>query len=381
MEYRKFDNIEKPLSVFGIGCMRLPMIQKDGRNEVNEAEAIRMIRYGIDHGVNYIDTAYGYHGGNSERVVGKALKDGYRDRVFLTTKLPPWQIKEYSDMERILDEQLDKLQTDHVDFYLLHSLHKENWEFLKGLGVLGFMEKVRAKGKIKYIGFSFHDNAELFREIIDSFNWDMCQIQMNIIDMDEQATVDGLKYAGSKNIPVMIMEPLKGGKLANSITPDIEEIWNRAGTKMTPVEWAFRWLYNFPEVAVILSGVSTMEQLKDNLRIFSGAKANCMDEKELSLVDEVRKVYLRKTRVPCTGCEYCLPCPQGVSIPQVFHLANTASMFNDEEGCRTRYQNNLIKDGRDASRCVECGHCESVCPQKISIIEKLKENHIFLAQK
>lgn len=381
MEYRKFDNIEKPLSVFGIGCMRLPMIQKDGRNEVNEAEAIRMIRYGIDHGVNYIDTAYGYHGGNSERVVGKALKDGYRNRVFLTTKLPPWQIKEYSDMERILDEQLDKLQTDHVDFYLLHSLHKENWEFLKGLGVLGFMEKVRAKGKIKYIGFSFHDNAELFREIIDSFNWDMCQIQMNIIDMDEQATVDGLKYAGSKNIPVMIMEPLKGGKLANSITPDIEEIWNRAGTKMTPVEWAFRWLYNFPEVAVILSGVSTMEQLKDNLRIFSGAKANCMDEMELSLVDEVRKVYLRKTRVPCTGCEYCLPCPQGVSIPQVFHLANTASMFNDEEGCRTRYQNNLVKDGRDASRCVECGHCESVCPQKISIIEKLKENHIFLAQK
>jgi len=379
MEYRTFSKFEKPVSLFGIGCMRLPVINRDNETVINEDEAIKMIRYGIDHGVNYIDTAYGYHNGQSEIVVGKALADGYREKVFLATKLPVWLVKEYSDFERLLNEQLQKLNTDHIDFYLLHALNKERWEFVKKLNVFDFLEKARASGKIKYICFSFHDDYDAFRDIIDGYDWDMCQIQLNILDMHEQATVEGLKYAGSKGIPVVIMEPLKGGRLATSVTPEIEAIWNKASVKRSPVEWAFRWLYNFPEIAVILSGVSNMQQLQDNLRIFSDAKANSMTEEELALVEEVRNVYLSKTKVPCTSCEYCMPCPQGVSIPRIFNIVNTASMFNELEGARNNYRG-LIEKQNDAAQCVECGQCEASCPQKIQIIEKLKECHQYLLQ-
>ncbi|NLM10233.1 MAG: aldo/keto reductase [Clostridiaceae bacterium] len=379
MEYRKFSKFEKPVSLFGIGCMRLPTIKKENESIVDEAEAIKMIRYGIDQGVNYIDTAYGYHGGQSEVVVGKALADGYREKVFLATKSPVWLVKEYDDFGRLLNEQLQKLNTEYIDFYLLHALNKERWESIKSLNVFDFMEKARASGRIKYICFSFHDDHDTFREIVDAYDWDMCQIQLNIMDMHEQATVEGLKYAGSKGIPVVIMEPLKGGKLATGITPEIEAIWNKADVKRTPVEWAFRWLYNFPEIAVILSGVSNMQQLEDNIRIFSDAKANCMTEEELALVEEVRKVYLSKTKVPCTSCEYCLPCPQGISIPRIFNLVNTAAMYNDLDGCRNGYKD-LINKQNDASRCIECAQCEAACPQNISIIEKLKESHQYLLQ-
>jgi predicted aldo/keto reductase-like oxidoreductase len=381
MEYRLFDKIGKPVSLFGIGCMRLPTIKTGDRNVVDEDEAIRMIRYGIDHGVNYIDTAYPYHNGQSERITGKALKDGYREKVFLATKSPVWMVKEYSDLERLLDEQLRKLETDHIDFYLLHALDRDRWKKLQSVNALEFMEKAKKQGKIKYISFSFHDNAEAFREIIDSYDWDMCQIQMNIMDMNEQATVEGLKHAGLKNIPVVIMEPLKGGKLATSVNDDIKAIWDKAEVKRTPVEWAFRWLYNFPQVMTILSGVSTMEQLQDNLRIFADTKANSMSDQELELVNQVREVYLKKTIIPCTGCEYCLPCPQGVRIPGVFSLVNESAMYDEEHGSRNNYRNFYISDKSDASHCVECGQCEAACPQQIPIISKLKESHQFLIRK
>ncbi len=381
MEYRLFDKIGKPVSLFGIGCMRLPTTKVEGKNVIDEPEAIRMIRYGIDHGVNYIDTAYPYHDGTSELLVAKALKDGYREKVFLATKSPVWLVHEYSDLERLLDEQLRKLETDSIDFYLLHALNKERWTTLKAINAMDFMEKAKEQGKIKHICFSFHDNAEAFREIIDGYDWDMCQIQMNIMDMHDQATVEGLKYAGSKNIPVVIMEPLKGGKLATSVNDDIRAIWNQSEVKRTPVEWAFRWLYNFPQVMTILSGVSTMEQLQDNLQIFAEAKAGSMDENELSLVDQVREVYHKKTVIPCTSCEYCLPCPQGVYIPGVFGLVNEAAMYDDENGPRNHYRDFIISENADASHCVECGQCEAACPQQISIISKLKESHRFLVQK
>lgn len=375
MQYRKFEKLGFECSAFGVGCMRLPLqVNPDGTKSsenIDEQEAIKMIRHAIDNGVNYIDTAYGYHGGNSERLVGKALKDGYRDKVKLATKLPVWLANSYEDFDRLLNEQLEKLQTDHVDFYLLHALHKESWEKVRDMGVLGFLDKAVEDGRIKHPGFSFHDELPVFKDIIDSYDWKMCQIQLNMLDDNYQAGVEGMKYAGSKGIPVVVMEPLRGGKLA-AVSQDIKDIWNESEVKRTPVEWAFRWLYNFPEVAVILSGVSTMEQLEDNLRIFGSAAANCMTEQEMSLVKKVKAVYDSKIKVGCTGCEYCLPCPNGVSIPEIFSLYNESSIFGGKEGYQKRYKK-LAMDDKDATKCIECGNCESACPQSLQIIEQLKE--------
>ncbi len=382
MQYRKFGDLGFEVSVFGVGCMRLPVMEKpDGSKDysaIDEEEAIKMIRYAIDHGVNYFDTAYTYHGGNSEVVLGKALKDGYREKVKIATKLPLWQAESYEDFEKILDEQLKRLQVDTIDFYLLHALSKERWEKAKNLKVLDFLDKAVEAGKIRYPGFSFHDELDVFKEIIDSYDWKMCQIQLNILDMHYQAGVEGLKYAGSKGIPVVIMEPLRGGKLASNIPDDIQDMWNSAKIKRSPVEWAFRWLYNFPEVTVILSGVSTMEQLKENIEIFDKAVPNSMTDEELELVVKVKELYESKTKVNCTRCNYCMPCPSGVSIPEIFSLYNDASMFETVEEYANRYKN-LIKEEKDASKCIECGNCEAECPQNINIIEKLKEANEALA--
>lgn len=381
MQYRKFGDLDFEISVFGVGCMRLPVIEKaDGSKDysaIDEEEAIRMIRYAIDHGVNYIDTAYNYHGGNSEVLLGKALKDGYREKVKIATKLPVWQTDSYEDFEKTLDKQLEKLQVDTIDFYLLHALSKKTWDKAKNLKVLEFLDKAVESGKIRYPGFSFHDELEVFKEIVDSYDWKMCQIQLNILDENYQAGVEGLKYVGAKGIPVVIMEPLRGGKLASNIPDDIKALWDSAKVKRSPVEWAFRWLYNFPEVAVILSGVSTMEQLKENIEIFDKAIPNSMTDEELALVAKVKELYESKIKVACTRCNYCMPCPSEVSIPGIFGLYNDASMFETVEEYANHYKN-LIKKGKDASKCVECGSCESVCPQNINIIEKLKEAHEML---
>ncbi|HZJ57671.1 MAG TPA: aldo/keto reductase [Clostridia bacterium] len=381
MKYRKFGDLGFDVSVFGVGCMRLPLkVQPDGttdRTKIDEEEAIKMIRHAIDSGVNYIDTAYPYHGGNSEPLVAKALKDGYRDKVKIATKLPVWQTDSYEDFERILDEQLAKLEVETIDFYLLHSLSKTSWENAKARGVLDFLDKAVASGKIKYPGFSFHDELPVFKDIVDSYDWKMCQIQLNILDENYQAGVEGMRYAASKNIPVVIMEPLKGGRLAHSVPQDIVDLWNEAGTKRSPVEWAFRWLYNFPEIVVILSGVSTMEQLKDNIEIFSKAAPNSMSNEELELVKRVKDQYDSKIKVGCTACDYCMPCPSGVDIPGIFALYNDYSIYGGAEEFKNRYQE-FIEDGKDASNCIECGQCESECPQHISIIEKIQEAHEVL---
>ena len=375
MQYRKFDKLGFECSTFGMGTMRLPLLKNpDGTTNyqnIDEEEAIRMIRYAIDNGVNYIDTAYDYHGGNSERVVGKALKDGYRENVKIATKLPPWHAKVYGDFDRLLNEQLSKLQVEYIDFYLLHSLSKGSWERLRDLGILEWLDKAVASGRICYPGFSFHDDLPAFKDIIDSYDWKMCQIQFNFLDEFEQAGAEGLKYAGAKGIPVFIMEPLRGGKLA-AVSPDIQDLWNQAEVKRSPVEWAFRWIYNFPEVNVILSGVSTMEQLKDNIRIFQDATPNCMRQEELDLVKQAKSLYDSKIIIDCTACEYCLPCPSGVSIPEIFGIWNDASIFGITKDHYKHYSK-LINEEKDAQQCVECGNCESACPQRLDIIDKLKE--------
>lgn len=381
MEYRKFGDLGFEVSTFGFGCMRLPLeVQPDGTTDpakIDEQEAIKMIRYAIDKGVNYLDTAYPYHGGNSELLLAKALKDGYREKVKIATKLPVWLVESYEDFEKLLDEQLAKLEVEYIDFYLLHALSKDRWDKIKELGVLDFLDQAVASGKIKYPGFSFHDELPVFKEIIDSYDWKMCQIQLNILDQDYQAGVEGMRYAASKGIPVVIMEPLRGGRLAHNVPEDVKALWDQAETKRSPVEWAFRWLYNFPEITVILSGVSTMEQLKDNIEIFSRSAPNSMDEKELELVRKVKELYDSKIKVGCTGCNYCVPCPSGVEIPHIFSIYNDYSIFGGAEEFKERYKG-LMNEGKDASNCVECGQCESECPQHISIIDKLKEAHEVL---
>jgi predicted aldo/keto reductase-like oxidoreductase len=376
MQYRKFGNLGFDISTLGFGCMRLPLEKlPDGTTDyskIDEAEAIKMIRYAIDKGVNYFDTAYPYHGGASEIIVGKALKDGYREKVKLATKLPIWKAKKYEDFEDILDEQLSKLETDCIDFYLMHGLNKNSWNKVKSLNGLKFLDEAVKKGKIKYPSFSFHDELDVFKNIVDGYDWKMCQIQLNILDENYQAGVEGLKYAGKKGIPVVIMEPLKGGRLAKTVPDDIRAVWDKAATKRQPHDWAFRWVCNFPEVTVVLSGMSTMEQITDNINIFETALPNSMTEEELGLVREVQELYRSKTKVGCTACNYCMPCPSGVKIPDIFSVFNELAMYGDYDECGRRYAN-MISEEHDASKCVECGQCEEACPQNIEIIEKLKE--------
>lgn len=379
MQYVDFGNLDFKVSRFGMGCMRLPTEKlNNGEHKIDEKEAVKMIRYAIDHGVNYIDTAYVY--GDSEIVVGKALKDGFREKIKLATKLPVWHIKAYSDFEKYLDMQLQRLEVDYIDFYLVHALDKNFWYMLKELNILEFLDKAKKDGKIKYAGFSFHDELPLFKEIVDSYDWKMCQIQLNIMDQNYQAGIEGLKYAGAKGIPVVIMEPLRGGKLSAHIPNDIRETWSKSDKKRTPVDWAFRWICNFPEVTVVLSGVSTMEQLQDNLNIFETTLPNSMTEKELELVVEVKNMYDNKIKVRCTSCRYCMPCPKGVEIPYIFNIYNDCSMYGTLEGYSDTYKK-LIEDKKDASQCTQCRKCERTCPQHISIMEDLKGAHSYMTQK
>ncbi|SKA72830.1 hypothetical protein SAMN05428976_10182 [Clostridium sp. USBA 49] len=378
MQYRKFGKFDFKVSSLGFGCMRLPYLNGDDGN-IDEKEAIRLIRYSIDNGVNYIDTAYPYHKGNSEIIVGKALKDGYRDKVNLATKCPVWLVEKYEDFHKYLDNQLEKLQTDHIDMYLLHALSKERWEKLKELNVFKFLEEAVISGKIKHPGFSFHDELPVFKEIVDSYDWDFCQIQYNYMDTNYQAGTEGLKYAASKGMAVIIMEPLKGGKLAKNPPKEVQDIWNKAPIKRSPADWALRWIWNHEEVTAILSGMGEIEQVIENINIAENSLPNSMNSYELNLVNEAKNMYNKLIKVDCTGCNYCMPCPFGVNIPKNFALYNESSMYNDIKGYSFAYNNSLSKEAK-ANNCQECGLCETKCPQNISIREHLKEVHSTLNQ-
>ncbi|MBE3090086.1 MAG: aldo/keto reductase [Actinobacteria bacterium] len=372
MQYIKFGKQDFNVSRFGMGCMRMPSkIISEGKRKIDEDESIKMIRYAIDHGVNYFDTAYAY--GDSELVVGKALSEGYREKVKLATKLPSWEIKSYGDFNKYLDEQLKRLQVEFIDIYLLHAMRQTYWENYKKLDVFKFLDEAKKQGKIVCAGFSFHDQLALFKEIVDCYNWDMCQIQLNYLDEHMQAGLEGLHYSASKSLPVVIMEPLKGGSLVNNLPSEVTELLKEDGSGINPVRLALRYLYSLPEATVILSGVSSMEQLKEDIEIFNSMPSGPLNDKELMLINRVRDLIKSKIVIGCTGCGYCMPCPSGVAIPDLFKLYNDVCMFNQLKVSKIFYQDVFISGKKDASQCTECEHCEEKCPQRLEIIKGLKD--------
>jgi uncharacterized protein len=366
MQYRKFGRLDWQVSALGFGCMRLPIL--DGKSDqIDQPEATRMVRSAIDRGVNYVDTAYGYHGKMSEIAVGKALQDGYREKVHLATKLPVWLVKETADFDRLLNEQLGKLQTDHVDFYLMHALNKDSWqEKVVDLGLLKRAEAALADGRIRHIGFSFHDDLPVFKKIVDGYdNWTFCQIQYNFMDIENQAGTEGLQYAASKGLGVVVMEPLLGGKLARTV-PAVQAVWDTLPTRRTPADWALQWIWSQPEVSVVLSGMSTMQQVEENLDSANDSGLGKLNAEELAVVAKVRETYNQISPIPCTKCEYCLPCPNGVNIPRNFEVYNQGAVYNDAEGARSEYKH-WVADAEKASVCIQCQECEPKCPQHIQI--------------
>lgn len=377
MQYRQFGKTGVKVSAFGMGCMRMPTYTDgEGQVKVDRPKAVAMIRRAAEGGVNYFDTAYVYHNEESESVVGEALSGELRKKVMIATKLPMWKITCEDDLEAIFNEELRRLNTDYIDVYLLHSLNAGSIETIKKYHVLEFLDRKKAEGKIRFAAFSFHDKLEAFKRLVDLYDFDMCQIQLNILDINEQATAEGMRYAAEKGMAVVIMEPLRGGTLA-TVPDEVAKLYNEMPVKRSPAEWGFRFMYNFPQVSVILSGVSTMEQLEDNLRIFDGAEAGSCSTEEEELFIKVREAYDARIRVRCTDCKYCQPCPQGVEIPKIFSQYNDLAVFDHVEGNRKRYAK-LIEGQADAARCVECGACEAICPQHIAIIEKLKEARAHL---
>lgn len=373
MKMRKMGKLGIEVSAFGVGCMRFPMKTVDGVEVVDESISTPAIRYAIDHGVNYMDTAYVYSNQKNEEALGHALRDGYREKVYVATKLPTWACNTREDMDKVLQESLTRLGTDYIDFYLIHALGKDSWQKMLDLGVLEFLDTAKADGRIRYAAFSFHDNYETFESILNAYDWDMCQIQFNFMDVDNQATIKGLKLAGEKGIPVVIMEGLLGGKLATA--PDnVQALYDSYPVKRSPVEWAFRWLCNFPEVATVLSGVTNAEMTQNNIEIFDRCEVGCMSEEELALIDKVREAYLSRIRVGCTGCRYCMPCPNDVDIPGTFGTWNDLSQYGSKLAGNHRYAR-MLADGHGADKCIGCGACEQACPQKLSIIELLKQAH------
>lgn len=361
------------VSILGFGCMRLPHVS--GREgEIIEPEAINQIRHAIDHGLNYIDTAWPYHQEKSEGLVAKALKDGYREKVYIADKLPSWLIKSREDMDKYLSKQLERLETEYIDYYLIHALNKGFWSNLKKHNLFDFIEKSLASGKIKNIGFSFHDSYDVFEEIIHAYDWDFCQIQMNFYDEEYQAGLKGLELAGSKDIGVIIMEPLRGGNLATNVPDGVKEIYNDTGKVHSPAGWALRYLWNKPEVKTILSGMNKIEHIDDNLTEANSATVDMLSEKEKKAIKDVNAFYKARIQVDCTACKYCMPCPFGVNIPGNFSMFNNAFVF-DNIGKFKEYYHLYIPENARANICKDCGKCVPKCPQHINIPRELEKVH------
>jgi predicted aldo/keto reductase-like oxidoreductase len=379
MVYRPFGNTGINISQLGFGCMRFPLTQTFDPTTIHESEATTMIHHAIDNGVNYLDTAYPYHSEMSERFVGKALKNGLRKKIYLATKMPVWLIKGKENPQKLFDEQLKRLRTDTIDMYLLHALNKNSWKTVQDCNILQFLDTVRDAGKIRFAGFSFHDELPLFKEIVDAYPWTFCLIHLNYVDDDYQAGIKGLEYAHKKGMAVVIMEPLRGGKLANNVPEGILEIVRQSGNTKTPAEFAFRWLFNRPEVSCILSGMSSMEQVKENIKLASKNYVGTLSEQDIAHYAEAKKIYRTRTKVNCTQCGYCMPCSQKITIPFILELYNDAYMYDALQDSQRQYKI-FIKPEHRGDHCTECGECEEKCPQKIPIAECMKKAHEALTK-
>ncbi|MFC1568928.1 aldo/keto reductase [bacterium] len=367
MRTRSFGKLNWQVSALGFGAMRLPLIKPGKEDLVDKLKAIQMIRHAIDQGVNYIDTAYPYHDEQSESIVGQALKEGYRDQVKVATKLPCWLLEKPEDFDKYLDIQLERLGIDQIDFYLFHAIWKDRWDRIKSLKMLDSAERAMADGRIRYLGFSFHDQYPLFKEIVDDYdNWTLAQIQYNFLNETVQAGTAGLKYATEKGLAVVVMEPLLGGSIANP-SGKLKDVWKKAGKK--PADVALRWLWDKPEVSVVLSGMSTMEQVDQNIQSACHSGIHSFSKEEHTLIEQVKGVYDQLPFIPCTNCKYCMPCPHGVDIPYNFELYNE-SLINQDLG-KALYSWHF-KESEKASNCQQCGICETQCPQKILIMKHLQ---------
>lgn len=376
MLYRTMPKNGDRLSALGFGCMRLPVTAE---GDIDEARAIAQVRQGIDSGINYVDTAWPYHSGASEPFLGKALADGYRAKARLATKLPTWIVENRADMDKFLNAQLERLRTDHIDYYLVHTLDGTSWDRLSALGVTDFLDAAKKDGRIVNAGFSFHGLPGDFNRIVDGYAWEFCQIQYNYLDETFQAGTAGLKYAASKGMGVIIMEPLRGGNLGKPVQPPaVAAIFDEAEVRRPPVEWALRWVWNHPEVTVVLSGMNNEEHIVQNLAIANEAEANSLSAAELDIIERASRKYKELMQVGCTGCAYCMPCPAGVNIPACFDTFNRLHMFGPEDGGQFFYVAQLsgvLPGGNKglASMCVGCGECLEKCPQSIPVPDVLEK--------
>jgi predicted aldo/keto reductase-like oxidoreductase len=379
MQRRRFGKHDFDVSALGFGMMRLPVIDNDPA-KIDEDKTTEMVHYAVDHGVDYIDNAYDYHRQQSEIVLGRILKDGLRDRVKIATKCPVRLVESNAGFDRFLDTQLGKLQTDCIDMYLLHGLSKGQWPKMVEYNVFEFFDRAKGDGRIRFAGYSFHDDLATFKTIVDSYPWDFCQIQFNYMDEHFQAGVEGLQYASRKGMAVVIMEPLRGGKLVKNVPAEVQAVWDRAPIKRTPAEWGLRWVWNHPEVTVVLSGMGALDQVRENVRTAETAFPNSLSEKEIALYEEVRESYRRRIKINCTKCQYCQPCPQGIAIPDWLDTYNSAYMYGSRDELARNYDR--FKEGAgDPAKCADCGNCEAACPQQLPVRQLLKDLNADLSRK